>query len=105
MLVDMYTEISAARSLLYQIAAAIDQGKKDFSLEASLAKLYCSELAGRITNDAVQILGGHGYVIENHVERMMRDAKITQIYDGTSQIQKLVIGRILKKNSNYVTMV
>jgi alkylation response protein AidB-like acyl-CoA dehydrogenase len=98
MLVDMYTEISAAKSLLYQIAVAIDKGQKDFALEASLAKLHCSELAGRVTNNAVQILGGHGYVIENHVERMMRDAKITQIYDGTSQIQKLIIGKILKKN-------
>jgi alkylation response protein AidB-like acyl-CoA dehydrogenase len=97
MLVDMYTEIAAARSLLYQIAASIDKGQKNFSLEASMAKLHCSELAGRVTNNAVQILGGHGYVIENHVERMMRDAKITQIYDGASQIQKLVIGRYLKQ--------
>jgi alkylation response protein AidB-like acyl-CoA dehydrogenase len=97
MLVDMYTEISAARSLLYQIALSIDKGKKDFGLEAAMAKLHCSELAGRVTNNAVQILGGHGYVIENHVERMMRHTKITQIYDGTSQIQKLIIGKSLRQ--------
>jgi alkylation response protein AidB-like acyl-CoA dehydrogenase len=96
MLVDMYTEISAARSLLYQISVSIDKGQKDFSIEAAMAKLHCSELAGRVTNNAVQVLGGHGYVIENHVERMMRDAKITQIYDGTSQIQKLIIGKALR---------
>lgn len=97
MLVDMYNDISAARSLLYQIVSAIDKGQEDFTVEASLAKLHCSEMAGRVTNSAVQILGGHGYIIENHVERMMRDAKITQIYDGTNQIQKLIIGRFLEK--------
>ncbi len=97
MLAEMYAEISAARTLLYQIASFIDRGTNDFALEASMAKLHCSELAGRITNQAVQILGGHGYVIENHVERMMRDAKITQIYDGTSQIQKLIMAKQLKR--------
>jgi acyl-CoA dehydrogenase len=99
MLVDMYTDIAAQRSLLYQVAKYIDVNKSGFSLEASMVKLNCSELAGRITNNAVQVLGGHGYVIENHVERMMRDAKITQIYDGTNQIQKVVIGKHLKKKT------
>lgn len=97
MLADMFTEIASARAMLYQIAKSIDEGQKDFALEASMAKYYCSELAGRITNNAVQILGGHGYVIENHVERMMRDAKITQIYDGTSQIQKMVMAKQIKR--------
>lgn len=97
MIVDMFTEITSARSMLYQVAKSIDQGQKDFALEASMVKYYCSELAGRVTNNAVQILGGHGYVVENHVERMMRDAKITQIYDGTSQIQKIVMAKQIKR--------
>lgn len=97
MLVDMFTEINAARSLLYQVADYIDRGNQKFTLEAAMVKMHCSELAGRVTNNAVQILGGHGYVVENHVERMMRDAKITQIYDGANQIQKVVIGKQLKK--------
>lgn len=97
LLTEMYTEISAARAMLYQIAQYIDQGNEDFTMEASMAKYHCSELAGRVTNNAVQILGGHGYVIENHVERMMRDAKITQIYDGTNQIQKIVMAAQMKR--------
>lgn len=95
MLVDMFTEITNARLLLYQSAKLIDEGVRDFAMEASMAKAYCSEVAGRVTDSAVQILGGYGYIRDYQVERMMRDAKITQIYDGTSQIQRLVIARNL----------
>lgn len=93
-LAQMLSEISAARSFLYQVARAIDLGETaKFSLEASMVKMWCSEMAGRVTNDAVQTLGGYGYMREFAVERMMRDAKITQIYDGTNDIQRLVIAR------------
>lgn len=92
-LAEMLTEISAGRALLFQTARMVDSGHQPFPLEASMAKLWCSEMAGRVTNEAVQVLGGYGYIREYGVERMMRDAKITQIYDGTNDIQKLVIAR------------
>ncbi|MDQ0219454.1 acyl-CoA dehydrogenase family protein [Peribacillus cavernae] len=97
MLVDMFTEITNARLLLYQSAKLIDEGSREFTMEASMAKAYCSEVAGRVTDSAVQILGGYGYIRDYQVERMMRDAKITQIYDGTSQIQRMVIARNMLK--------
>ncbi|MEB3102102.1 acyl-CoA dehydrogenase family protein [Paenibacillaceae bacterium T2] len=97
MLADMFTEIANARLLLYRTAKLIDEGVKDFTMEASMAKAYCSEAAGRVTDAAVQILGGYGYIRDYQVERMMRDAKITQIYDGTNQIQRMVIARNLQK--------
>lgn len=95
-LADMATKIDAARLLCLQAAQLKDQGK-DFSQASAMAKLFASEVAMYVTVEAVQIHGGYGYVKEFHVERMMRDAKITQIYEGTSEIQKIVISRGLLK--------
>jgi alkylation response protein AidB-like acyl-CoA dehydrogenase len=93
-LADMATQIDAARLLVWQAAFLKDQGK-DFVKAAAMAKLYASRIAQDVTTEAVQIHGGYGYVKEFHVERLMRDAKITQIYEGTSEIQKMVISREL----------
>lgn len=95
-LADMATEIEAARLLCLNAAQKKDRGE-DFSKEGSMAKLYASEVAMKHTVEAVQIHGGYGYVKEFHVERLMRDAKITQIYEGTSEIQRIVIARSLLK--------
>jgi len=95
-LADMATEIDAARLLCLQAAYLKDQ-KKDFSKASAMAKLFASKVAMDTTIEAVQIHGGYGYVKEFHVERLMRDAKITQIYEGTSEIQKIVIARELLK--------
>lgn len=95
-LADMEMEIEAARLLTYKAAWLKDQGKP-YAKEAAMAKLYASEVAMKTTVEAVQIHGGYGYVKEYHVERMMRDAKITQIYEGTSEIQRLVIARDILK--------
>ncbi len=103
-LADMATEIEAARLLVYRAARMKDLGM-DFSTAAAMAKLYASETAMRATIEAVQIHGGYGYVKEYHVERLMRDAKITQIYEGTSEIQRLVISRALLKGELYQPMV
>ena len=89
---EMATRIEAARMLCLKAAVEKDTGK-DFTQSASIAKLYASETAMWVTTEAVQIHGGYGYVKEYHVERMMRDAKVTQIYEGTSEIQRIVIGR------------
>ena len=91
-LADMATEIEAARLLCLRAAWQKDMGK-DFSESSAMAKLFSAEKAMRITTEAVQIHGGYGFVKEYHVERLMRDAKITQIYEGTSEIQKIVISR------------
>lgn len=91
-LADMATRIEAARLLVWKAAWTKDNNQ-DYTLAAAMAKLYASETAMWVTTEAVQIHGGYGYVKEYHVERMMRDAKITQIYEGTSEIQRLVIGR------------
>ena len=91
-LADMATEVEAARMLCLKAAWLKDQGK-DYDLASSMAKLYASEVAGRVTDQAVQIHGGYGYVKEYHVERLMRDSKITQIYEGTSEVQRIVISR------------
>ena len=93
---DMATRIEAARMLVYKAARLKDEGK-DYIKAAAMAKLYASDIAMWVTTEAVQIHGGYGYVKEYHVERHMRDAKITQIYEGTSEIQKLVIARELLK--------
>ncbi|MCK9512622.1 MAG: acyl-CoA dehydrogenase family protein [Pigmentiphaga sp.] len=94
MLADMHIQIEAARALLYQCTRAIDAGRHDRLTEmASMVKCFCTDMAMKVTTDAVQILGGHGYVRGNHVERMMRDAKVLQIYEGTNQIQRLQIAR------------
>lgn len=94
MLADMATEIDAARLLTYRAAYAKDQGRP-FSKEAAMAKMYASDVAMRVTTDAVQIFGGYGYTREYPVERLMRNAKITQIYEGTNQVQRMVISGAL----------
>jgi alkylation response protein AidB-like acyl-CoA dehydrogenase len=99
MLADMATQIEAARHLVYLAATKVDQGAPDLTKIAAMAKLFASDTAMRVTTDAVQVLGGSGYIKDYPVERMMRDAKITQIYEGTNQIQRLVMSRsILKAN-------
>jgi alkylation response protein AidB-like acyl-CoA dehydrogenase len=97
MLADMATQVEAARNLVYQASAMIDEGHPQVTKFAAMAKLFASDTAMKVTTDAVQILGGYGYIKEYPVERMMRDAKITQIYEGTNQIQRVVIARQLLK--------
>ena len=94
-LADMETKCEAARGLLYRFGRMVDDGAPDDELTkaSAMAKLYCSDVAMEVTTEAVQILGGYGYIKEYPVERMMRDAKITQIYEGTNEIQRLVIAR------------
>ena len=95
-LADMATEVEAARLLVYKSAVDKDQGK-NFDQSSAMAKLYASKVAMEQTVEAVQIHGGYGFVKEYHVERLMRDAKITQIYEGTSEVQKIVISRGILK--------
>lgn len=95
-LAEMATKIETARLLILKAAYLKDE-KKDFVKAAAMAKLYASQIAQEVTTEAVQIHGGYGYVKEFHVERLMRDAKITQIYEGTTEIQKMVISRELLK--------
>ena len=90
----MATEIEAARLLCMKAAVLKDQGK-NYDLISSMAKVFSSEVAMKTTVEAVQIHGGYGFVKEYHVERLMRDAKITQIYEGTSEIQRVVISRTI----------
>ncbi|MFB9686202.1 acyl-CoA dehydrogenase family protein [Amycolatopsis plumensis] len=97
MLADMGTKIEAARHLVYASAAASERGDKRAGFMASAAKAYASDIAMEVTTDAVQLFGGAGYTRDFPVERMMRDAKITQIYEGTNQIQKVVMARALLK--------
>ncbi len=98
MLADMATKVEASRLLVYNVAEMIDRGEKNFSMYSAMAKMFASDKAMEVTNDAIQILGGYGYMKEYPAERMMRDAKITQIYEGTNQIQRLVIARELLKD-------
>jgi acyl-CoA dehydrogenase len=95
-LADMETRTAAGRELLYKACAMADQQHPDLARYSSMAKVFCSDTAMAVTVEAVQVLGGYGYVREYPVERMMRDAKITQIYEGTNEIQRLVIARALK---------
>jgi alkylation response protein AidB-like acyl-CoA dehydrogenase len=97
MLADMATQIEAARALTYAAGDAIDRRLPDMTVSSSMAKLIASDTAMRVTTDAVQVLGGYGYLRDFPAERMMRDAKITQIYEGTNEIQRLVIGRELTR--------
>lgn len=100
MIADMITNIDAARLLTLRSAALLD-GRKDASLESSMAKRFSADMAMAVTTDAVQIYGGYGYTKEYPVEKLMRDAKLLQIYEGTSQIQRIVIGReVLEKGRN-----
>ncbi|MFH1736595.1 MAG: acyl-CoA dehydrogenase family protein, partial [Actinomycetota bacterium] len=98
-LADMAMTIEAARALTYAVARAIDAGEKSYAKESSMAKCFASDMAMRVTTDAVQIMGGHGYMREYPVEKMMRDAKITQIYEGTNQIQRNIIAANLIKET------
>jgi alkylation response protein AidB-like acyl-CoA dehydrogenase len=99
MLADMETKCEAARGLLYKFGQAVDEGVEGSELTklSAMTKLYCTDVAMEVTTDAVQVLGGYGYIQEYPLERMMRDAKITQIYEGTNQIQRLVIAREMLK--------
>jgi len=97
MLADMATQVEAARALVYATARMIDGGAKSFAKESAMAKVFASDVAMRVTTDAVQVFGGYGYMKEYPVEKMMRDAKITQIYEGTNQIQRNVIALQLVK--------
>jgi len=99
MLADMATKVEAARALVYQAARHIDSGAKDISSISAMSKVYASDVAMSVTTDAVQILGGYGYMKDYPVEKMMRDAKITQIYEGTNQIQREVIALNLIKEA------
>jgi alkylation response protein AidB-like acyl-CoA dehydrogenase len=98
-LADMETRCEAARGLLYKCGQMIDDGVDGPELTkiSAMSKLYCTDTAMDVTTEAVQILGGYGYMQEYPVERMMRDAKITQIYEGTNEIQRLVIAREMVK--------
>jgi butyryl-CoA dehydrogenase len=99
MLADMAVEIEAARALVYSISRYIDSGAKDITKESAIAKVFATDMAMRITTNAVQVMGGSGYMREYPVEKMMRDAKILQIYEGTNQIQRNVIAQSLIKES------
>jgi len=98
-LADMATQIEAARALVYAVAKYIDSEAKDISKESAMAKLFATDIAMKVTIDAVQVMGGAGYMREYPVEKMMRDAKILQIYEGTNQIQRNVIGQALIKET------
>ena len=99
MLANMATEIEASRALVYATARMVDSGAKSVAKESAMAKLYASDTAMKVAVDAVQIFGGYGYMREYPVEKYMRDAKITQIYEGTNQIQRNVIAANLIKES------
>jgi alkylation response protein AidB-like acyl-CoA dehydrogenase len=100
-LADMDTKCEAARGLLYRFGQMADGGvpEDELTKASAMAKLYCSDVAMEVTTDAVQVLGGYGYIKEYPVERMMRDAKITQIYEGTNEIQRIVIAREMLRES------
>ncbi|RKY77244.1 acyl-CoA dehydrogenase, partial [candidate division KSB1 bacterium] len=98
-LADMATKIEAARALIYQTARMIDSGVKNISKESAMCKLFASDVAMQVTTEAVQIYGGYGYMKEYPVEKYMRDAKITQIYEGTNEIQRGVIGHAVIKEA------
>jgi len=101
MLANMATEVEAARALVYATARTVDSGAKNISLESAMAKVFASDVAMRVTTDAVQIFGGVGYMRDYPVEKMMRDAKITQIYEGTNQVLRNVIAAELRKKKAF----
>ena len=98
-LADMATQVEAARALIYATARMIDKGVKDIARESAMSKLFASDVAMKVTTDAVQVFGGYGYMREYPVEKRMRDAKITQIYEGTNQVQRNVIALQLIKEA------
>jgi butyryl-CoA dehydrogenase len=97
MLADMATQVEAARALVYAVARMIDRGQTKVGKESAMAKLFASDTAMRVTTDAVQIFGGYGYMRDYPIEKYVRDAKITQIYEGTNQIQRNIIALQLIK--------
>ncbi|MGZ5379995.1 MAG: acyl-CoA dehydrogenase family protein, partial [Mycobacterium sp.] len=97
MLADMAMKIEAVRLMVYTAAARAERGEPDLGFISSAAKCYASDVAMSVTTDAVQLFGGYGYTVDFPVERFMRDAKITQIYEGTNQIQRVVMSRALLK--------
>ena len=99
MLADMATEIEASRALVYAVSRYIDSGARDITKESAMAKVYATDMAMRVTTNAVQVMGGSGYMRDYPVEKMMRDAKILQIYEGTNQIQRNVIAQALIKEA------
>ncbi|MCC6346769.1 MAG: acyl-CoA dehydrogenase family protein [Nitrospirales bacterium] len=99
MLADMAMQIEAARALIYSVARYVDSGAKEISKESAMAKTFATDVAMKVTVDALQVMGGAGYMKEYPVEKMMRDAKILQIYEGTNQIQRNVIGQALIKEA------
>ncbi len=103
MLADMATQIEAARQLVYTAARAIDAGVKNINKIAAMGKVFATDTAMKVTTDAVQLFGGYGYCKDYPIEKYMRDAKITQIYEGTNQIQRLVIGRALTRELKELT--
>jgi len=100
MLADMAMQIEAARQLTYAAAVKSERGEKDLTFFSAASKCFATDVAMKVTTDAVQILGGYGYVSDYPVERMMRDAKLTQIYEGTNQIQRVVMARNLETLTN-----
>ncbi len=103
MLSDMATQIEAARQLVYHSARVIDSGAKNVNKIAAMAKVFATDTAMKVTTDAVQLFGGYGYCHDYPIEKYMRDAKITQIYEGTNQVQRLVIGRALTRELKELT--
>ncbi|MCX5657744.1 MAG: acyl-CoA dehydrogenase family protein [Candidatus Omnitrophica bacterium] len=99
MLADMATQIEAARALIYAVCREVDKGEKDVAKESSMSKLFAADMCMKVTTDAVQIFGGYGYMRDYPIEKFMRDAKITQIYEGTNQIMREVIAKALIKES------
>ena len=97
MLADMAMQLEAARTLVYQAAAKADRDDPDLTFFAAASKCFASDMAMRVTTDAVQLLGGYGYIKDFPLERMMRDSKITQIYEGTNQILRVVMARQLQQ--------
>jgi acyl-CoA dehydrogenase len=97
MLADMATEIEAARMLVWRAAWAYDNNQKDFSKLSAMSKYYATDVAMKVTTDAVQVMGGEGYSKEHPVEKMMRDAKLSQIYEGTNQVNRLVVSKSILK--------
>ncbi len=99
MLANMATELEAARALIYAVARMIDAGAKNFTEESAMAKVFASDMAMKVTTDAVQIFGGVGYMRDYPIEKMMRDAKITQIYEGTNQVlrNEIALGLLKRK--------
>jgi len=103
MMADMATQIEAARQLVHAAARAIDSGAKNVNKAAAMAKVFATDTAMKVTTDAVQLFGGYGYCKDYPIEKYMRDAKITQIYEGTNQVQRLVIGRALTRECGALT--